>query len=86
MDAISTYLWDLCSKQPAIHVIPRDRAVGTYTGHHAGSREIVAVLVCFFFLSAAARLVTLLSSPCAQPPFSLTRKEGGGHSFRFQTF
>lgn len=83
MDAISTYLWDLCSKQPAIHVIPRDRAVGTYTGHHAGSREIVAVLVCFFFSSAAARLgnvAVVPMRPASLQPYE-ERRGGGGGSF-----
>lgn len=78
MDAISTHLWDLCSKQPAIHVIPRDRAVGTYTGHHAGSREIVAVLVCFFFLSAVARLGNVAVVPMRPASLQPYEERRGG--------
>lgn len=56
-------------RQPAIHVIPRDRAVGTYT-----PCRVARLWQCFFSLRAG--WVTLLSSPCAQPPSALRGRRG----------
>lgn len=51
---------------------------GPTRGTMQGRARLWQCSSAFFFSPRWPGWVTLLSSPCAQPPFSLTRKEGGG--------